>query len=80
VKRPKETERDPKTTDDALVDPETVANHLGVARSTVYALIERRRVPAVRVGRVLRLRVSEVERALATAPAIGPAAPAEPRR
>jgi len=38
-----------------------VAEHLGVARDTVYRWIERKALPAHRVGRLWKFKLSEVD-------------------
>jgi excisionase family DNA binding protein len=49
------------TVDERWVGVEEVATHLGVARDTVYRWVESRGLPARRVGRLLRFRLSEVD-------------------
>jgi excisionase family DNA binding protein len=48
-----------------LVDVPTLAAHLGVHQSLVRTAARAGRIPSVRVGRYVRFRVSDVERALA---------------
>lgn len=43
------------------VGVENVATHLGVARDSVYRWIEERGLPAHRVGRLFRFKLSEVD-------------------
>lgn len=43
------------------VSVEELAQHLGVARDTVYRWIERRGLPAHRVGRLWKFQFSEVD-------------------
>jgi excisionase family DNA binding protein len=43
------------------VEVDEVATHLGVARDSVYRWVERKGLPAYRVGRLLRFRLSEVD-------------------
>jgi len=43
------------------VGVEDVADHLGVAKDSVYRWIEERRLPAHRVGRLFRFKLSEVD-------------------
>jgi excisionase family DNA binding protein len=56
------------TRDDTSVEPlvgvGAAARHLDVTAPTLYRLIRERRVPIVKVGALIRLRISEVERAL----------------
>lgn len=43
------------------VSVEDVANHLGVARDSVYRWIENKGLPAHRIGRLWKLKYSEVD-------------------
>jgi excisionase family DNA binding protein len=43
------------------VSVEDVAAHLGVARDSVYRWIEGRGLPAHRIGRLLKFKLSEVD-------------------
>jgi excisionase family DNA binding protein len=43
------------------VGVEDVAAHLGVSRDSVYRWIETRDLPARRVGRLLRFKLSEID-------------------
>ena len=45
--------------------PQEVANRLQMARSTIYRLIQRREIPAVRVGGQYRIPADALERRLA---------------
>lgn len=47
--------------DNRWVSVEEVARHLGVARDTVYRWIEKRGLPAHRVGRLWKFQLSEVD-------------------
>lgn len=47
--------------DERWVGVEDVAAHLGVGRDSVYRWAERRGLPARRVGRLLRFKLSEVD-------------------
>jgi excisionase family DNA binding protein len=38
-----------------------VARHLGVAKDSIYRWIERRRLPAHRIGRLWKFKISEVD-------------------
>lgn len=40
---------------------EDVANHLGVARDSVYRWLETRRLPAHKLGRLWKFKLSEVD-------------------
>lgn len=48
-------------TEERWVSVEEVAVHLGVAKDTVYRWIEERELPAHRVGRLLRFKLSEID-------------------
>jgi excisionase family DNA binding protein len=47
---------------ESWVSVEEVASHLGVAKESVYRWIEGRRLPAHRVGRLWKFRLSEVDK------------------
>ena len=49
------------STEERWVDIEKVATHLGVNRDSVYRWIETKGFPAHRVGRLFRLKLSEVD-------------------
>ncbi|WP_314784045.1 helix-turn-helix domain-containing protein [Olsenella uli] len=49
---------------DALLDVSQVAEYLRISRSSVYKLIERQQIPAIRIGRLLRVRRAELDEAL----------------
>jgi excisionase family DNA binding protein len=38
-----------------------IARHLGVAKDSIYRWIERRKLPAHRIGRLWKFKVSEVD-------------------
>jgi excisionase family DNA binding protein len=40
---------------------EAVARHLGVARDSIYRWIERRSLPAHKIGRLWKFKISEVD-------------------
>jgi excisionase family DNA binding protein len=44
------------------VSVEDVASHLGVAKDSVYRWIDHKRLPAHRVGRLWKFRLSEVDK------------------
>ena len=44
------------------VSVDDVANHLGVAKDSVYRWIEHKGLPAHRVGRLWKFRLSEVDK------------------
>lgn len=47
--------------DNRWVSVEEVAEHLGIARDTVYRWIDKRRLPGHRVGRLWKFQLSEVD-------------------
>jgi excisionase family DNA binding protein len=47
---------------ESWVSVEEVASHLGVAKESVYRWIEAKCLPAHRVGRLWKFRLSEVDR------------------
>jgi excisionase family DNA binding protein len=49
------------TTEERWVGVENVATHLGVAKDSVYRWIEERGLPAHRVGRLFRFKLSEID-------------------
>lgn len=48
-------------TEERWVDVAEVAAHLGVRRESVYRWIDAKGLPAHRVGRLLRFRLSEID-------------------
>jgi excisionase family DNA binding protein len=50
---------------DALLSPLEVAEQLGVSDQTVYNWIREKRIGALKMGRLLRIRQSELERFVA---------------
>ena len=48
--------------DERWVGVEDVSSHLGVAKESVYRWIESKGLPAHRVGRLLRFKLSEVDK------------------
>ena len=59
------------------VSVDAVAEHLGVAKDSVYRWIERRRLPAHRIGRLWKFKLSEVDRWVREGGAESSGAPAE---
>lgn len=49
------------TTPERWVGVEEVATHLGVNRDSVYRWVEKKGLPAHRVGRLFRFKLSEVD-------------------
>ena len=49
------------TTTEPWASVEDVAKHLGVAKDSVYRWIEARKLPAHRIGRLWRFKLSEVD-------------------
>ena len=48
-------------TTEPWVSVDEVAKHLDVARDSVYRWVESRSLPAHRIGRILKFRISEVD-------------------
>jgi excisionase family DNA binding protein len=48
-------------TPEQWVSVEDVAKHLGVAKDSVYRWIEARKLPAQRIGRLWKFKLSEVD-------------------
>ena len=48
-------------TSEPWVSVEDVANHLGVAKDSVYRWIETRSLPAHKIGRLWKFKLSEVD-------------------
>jgi excisionase family DNA binding protein len=46
---------------EAWVSVDEIARHLGVAKDTIYRWIESRRLPAHRLGRLWKFKISEVD-------------------
>ena len=46
---------------DPWVSVDDVASHLGVAKDTVYRWIEKKQLPAHKVGRLWKFKLSEVD-------------------
>ena len=49
------------TAEERWVGVDDVATHLGVAKDSVYRWIEQRELPAHRVGRLFRFKLSEID-------------------
>ncbi|MEW6264620.1 MAG: helix-turn-helix domain-containing protein [Thermodesulfobacteriota bacterium] len=49
------------TVEERWVGADDVAAHLGVAKDSVYRWIDERRLPAHRVGRLYRFKLSEID-------------------
>ncbi|AJC69274.1 DNA-binding protein [Trueperella pyogenes TP8] len=49
---------------DGLMDVPQVADYLRVSKTSVYKLIERQKIPAIRIGRLLRVRKDELDEML----------------
>lgn len=64
----------PKTANDATREPwvslNEAAGHFAVSRRSLERMIEARRIPACKLGRCIRVQISEVEKSL---PRIGAA-------
>lgn len=50
-----------KSVQEPWVSVDEIAGHLGVARDSVYRWIERRSLPAHRIGRLWKFKVSDVD-------------------
>lgn len=55
------TENDAQRPAEPWVSVDAIASHLGVARDSVYRWIDRRKLPAHRIGRLWKFKVSEVD-------------------
>ena len=51
---------------DELWDIRRVSQYLGIKRSTLYAMIERKEIPHYRIGRLARFRQAEIDAWLLT--------------
>lgn len=49
---------------DGLMDVPQVAEYLRVSKTSAYKLIERQKIPAIRIGRLLRVRKGELDETL----------------
>lgn len=49
---------------DGLMDVPQVVEYLRVSKTSVYKLIERQKIPAIRIGRLLRVRKDELDETL----------------
>lgn len=49
------------TTNDPWLSVEHIAEHLGVSKETIYRWLERKKIPAHRVGKQWRFQTSEVD-------------------
>lgn len=49
---------------DSLMDMPQIAEYLRVSKTSVYKLIERQKIPAIRIGRLLRVRKDELDEML----------------
>ena len=53
--------KQPSIVHEPSVAVEEVARHLGVAKDTVYRWIEQKRLPAQRIGRLWKFKLSDVD-------------------
>ncbi len=51
---------------DGLMDVPQVADYLHVSKTSVYKLLERQKIPTIRIGRLLRVRKDELDETLRT--------------
>ena len=49
---------------DGLTDASQIADYLRVSKTSVYKLIERQKIPAIRIGRLLRVRKDKLDETL----------------
>lgn len=49
---------------DGLMDVPQVTEYLRVSKTSAYKLIERQKIPAIRIGRLLRIRKDELDETL----------------
>lgn len=58
--------RHPKRMDlpDGLMHVPQIADYLRVSKTSVYKLIKRQKIPAIRIGRLLRVRKDELDETL----------------
>ena len=64
----------------AFLSPDEVAARLRVDRKTVYAAIRDGRLPALKLGRTLRVSVEDLQALAVVAPSPPPTLPRAPRR
>jgi len=61
-----------------LVDIGTLADHLGVQQSTIYAWTHYKKIPFYKTGKLLRFKISDVEACLLSLPHTKPQQQAQP--
>ena len=49
------------TSEDRWLSVEEIAVHLGISKETVYRWLERRKIPAHRIGKLWKFQTSEVD-------------------
>jgi len=49
------------TSDERWLSVEEIAGHLGISKETVYRWLEKKKIPAHRVGKLWKFRVSEID-------------------
>ena len=54
-------QEDPEMTSEAWVSIDAIAQHLDVSKDTVYRWIDQRNMPAHKVGRQWKFKISEVD-------------------
>ena len=52
---------DSKTSTEQWVSVDQIANHLNVRALTIYKWLERKKMPAHKVGRLWRFKISEID-------------------
>lgn len=56
---------------DRWLSVEEIAGHLGVSRDTVYTWVKEKRMPAHKVGRLWKFKISHVDKWVQAANAVG---------
>lgn len=49
------------TSDERWLSVEEIAGHLGISKETVYRWLEKKKIPAHRVGKLWKFRASEID-------------------
>jgi excisionase family DNA binding protein len=69
----------PDLTTDRWLSVDEIASYLGVKRDTIYKWIERKKMPAHKVGSLWKFRKEEVDRWIRAGKAAEPISPRKPR-
>ncbi len=67
------------TLEDRWLAVEEIADYLGIKRDTVYKWIERKNMPAHKVGSLWKFKKSEIDEWIHSGQAADPATPPRPR-